>query len=256
MKRGWLTAMLGLMAFTMAEARAGSVFLESGGQVVGEAEHFMGRAEYEGQWDGLRQWLVVPDESSGLGVFQNARGGEYIQALPDRGPIDFRYTPTVDYRVRITTPGEYQLHLRWDGLNKGSDSIYAGIVEQITDWRSGSVRDWYQTSFDPTPGTDADFSTFPWDGFGGKGTNNYDASPKVPMTWNLAAGDYTLRLRMREDGVAIDTWILQLSGMPAPTGWGPAESAIVPLPAALPGALGLLGLIGLTRWFRSRGRER
>ena len=245
---GWVVMLVGLTLFGMVEARAGSVFLESGGQVVGEAEHFTARTDSP-----IREWRIVPNEDPGIGTFKNARGGQYIQALPDLAPINS--LPTVDYRVRITTPGEYQLYLRWDGRDINSDSLFAGIVEQIYDSTPGSVADWYELSHDPTPGSDADFATAAWDGFGGKGTNTYNALPKVAMTWSLGVGEWTLRLRMREDGSAVDTWILQLKDMAAPTGVGPAESAIVPLPSALPAGIALLGLGALARWCRRHGRH-
>jgi serine/threonine protein kinase len=64
-----------------------TVFLESEGRVVVEAENFTFRQPSGGNW------LVVPDEDSGKIAYLNFRGTGYIQALPDtqllldRGPI-------------------------------------------------------------------------------------------------------------------------------------------------------------------------
>ncbi|MEZ5305176.1 MAG: hypothetical protein R3F11_31710 [Verrucomicrobiales bacterium] len=40
------------------------------------------------------------------------------------------------------------------------------------------------------------------------------------MTWTLTPGIYNLRFSQREDGAAIDAWVLQLNSLPAPTGLG------------------------------------
>ncbi|MHC4706876.1 MAG: tetratricopeptide repeat protein [Planctomycetota bacterium] len=57
------------------------IFLESNGRVVVEAEHFVRRTAFGGNW------LVVPDEDPGDIGHLNFRGTGYIQALPDTSDV-------------------------------------------------------------------------------------------------------------------------------------------------------------------------
>lgn len=234
---------------------SGSYYQESGGVVVGEAEDFGSRASTGPVSWKLSTELVASDK------FQdpaNARGG-YIMAAPDgtgvNGTPPPSPNPTISYPINITTPGTYQLYVRWDSsvpttTDTGTaDSLFADIAE-IKDGTSGTnaVADWYEF----TQVTDRDFGTTPWSGTGGKEQNASTASA-TPATFNFTSGTYTLRFEPREDGVAVDSWILQLSTLPAPTGTGPAESAIVPEPASLGLLLAADGL--LVRRRRRSGRR-
>jgi len=54
----------------------------------------------------------------------------------------------------------------------------------------------------------------PWDGLGGAEVDNAAASPRTAAIWDFASpGVYTLRLGIREDGVAVDTFVLQLASL-------------------------------------------
>ncbi|MBW3539574.1 MAG: right-handed parallel beta-helix repeat-containing protein, partial [Planctomycetes bacterium] len=188
---------------SVALTTSGPVLLESGGVVVAEAEdHFTDRTTVNG-----RQWRVVPGEDPGDVAHANARGGAYLQVLPDSGggsstSPPFGTVPAVQYTVRIATPGQYQLFVRWDGHDGGSDSMYGSIVE-LRDGTGGQA-DWYRFSH----GGDANFDTIPWDGVGefegvSVGGNN------VPAAWNITEpGDYTLEFLPREDGVSLDAFVL------------------------------------------------
>ncbi len=57
------------------------IFLESNGRVVVEAEHFVHRTAFGGNW------LIVPDEDPGDIAHLNFRGTGYIQVMPDRSPV-------------------------------------------------------------------------------------------------------------------------------------------------------------------------
>ncbi len=207
-------------------------YIESGGVVVGEAEIYSNRAGA-----GPNQWLVVPGESSGAGpAVLNARGGAYIQALPDNNsPGSPLVAPSIDYVMDITTTGTYQLHLRWDGNGNRrgtSNSLFADIVE-LKDGPSGAIADWYEV----THAVDGDFATPNlWDGDGGREANQSNVNPiSQPMLWTInTPGFYTLRFSQREDGANVDAFAFQLSTLPAPAGVGPDVSQITGNDAAVP----------------------
>jgi len=63
---------------TESDRTAEGTFLESGGSVVGEAEHFSERSRGKDV-----AWRVVPEEDAGHVDYLNWRGDGYLQALPD-----------------------------------------------------------------------------------------------------------------------------------------------------------------------------
>ena len=83
--------------------------------VVVEAEHFDKRVADPA--DETHTWKIIPDEDAGTGDAANlhARGGKYIESLPDAGQnknADASVVgtePYVDYKVFIKTPGTYRL---------------------------------------------------------------------------------------------------------------------------------------------------
>ncbi|MFP4056036.1 MAG: PEP-CTERM sorting domain-containing protein [Candidatus Brocadiia bacterium] len=206
------------------------------GRLVMEGEHFSARQSV--MVGGTEQsWYVMPDEDfpgSGSLPFSNARGGQFIEALPDGlaggSPNE---APYADYRVRIETPGEYQLYVRWDSLGGGldgtSDSFYAGILE-LADGGGGAA-DWYRYN----KGGDRNFATDPWDDNGAPESTSGGGGDQ-PARWTFDyPGIYTIRISMREDGAGVDALILQLAGAAAPGGTGPAESgsfSVTPVLAA------------------------
>lgn len=127
----------------------------------------------------------------------------------------------LDYVVRVTTPGEYRLHVRAAGHDTGSDSFHAWI-EELCDGPGGNVADIYLYA----PRADADFGTGPW--LCWAVPESYGAYTRfTEAVWPIpTSGDYTIRLMVHEDGAAIDALALQRSNLPAPTGYGPGESAI------------------------------
>jgi hypothetical protein len=189
------------------------------GQIVGEGEVFMNRTD-----SGINGWRVVPDESAGAGTIINARNGAYVQSLPDNNsggsPTN---PPSIEYKIQIDTPGTYRLYTRWEGnvttsgTAGSSDSLFADIVE-IKDVGT----DWYEM----TQGLDGNFATSPWDGTGEAEANDAGAASN-PIVFNItSAGVYTLRFSQREDGSAVDAWVLQPQALAAPTGLGPAISGL------------------------------
>lgn len=185
------------------------VYVESGGFVGGEAEDF--HATNASMAD---TWTFVAADAPG--VITNARGAGYMRSLPDDNSTitSFSNGASLDYRIQINTPGTYRLWVRWDGTDNNSDSHFAGMLE-VADG-GGGVADWYELSGN----LDANFSTEPWDGLGGAEENQPTASQN-PILWTITTpGIYTLRFAVREDGSALDTWILQLASRPDPVGDG------------------------------------
>ena len=132
-----------------------------------------------------------------------------------------RYRPSVGYKLRIKTPGQYRLYVRWDGHDPQSDSVIAHIAE-LRDGPGGTQPD--VVVFQAGGGEDADFATQPWQE---KANIESQTGRARPVVWNIAnPGDYTLILRQLEDGAAVDAFVLQLTNLPPPQGDGPPESEI------------------------------
>lgn len=122
-----------------------------------------------------------------------------MQVLPDVGQNRNNegakaLGPTLDFKVQITTLGEYRLWLGSGSHDGGSDSLYAEIVELRSD-AGGPGPNWYRQA---PPIDDADFLTAPvidrWDGDGTPDAVNAGGG-EVPMTWNITkAGVYTVRI--------------------------------------------------------------
>ena len=196
------------------------LYLESGGRVVGEGEAFSNRVAVVPQGD---NWLVVPTEDPGVGGLSGARGGEFVQALPDGaggggGP---NVPPEIHYQMDITTPGTYQLYLRWaNNQNVGgggnSDSMFVDVME-IKDGGGGQA-DWYELV--------GNSGSFRWDA-GGQAEINSAGAANNPITWDIASpGIYTFRVTQREDGSAVDAFVFQRSDLPAPVDFGPPPSLV------------------------------
>jgi len=168
-------------------------FVETGGQVVIEAEHFattVARSSHS--------WTQAASSS--------ASGGQLMQATPNNGTtLDTGYvttSPELDYPITFSTTGTYQVWIRGIGLSANDDSIHAGI--------------------DGTGPATSDRIT----GFGtslGWSKNTID---NVVATINVTtAGTHTLNLWMREDGFQVDKILLTTSTSFTPSGAGPAESS-------------------------------
>jgi len=173
--------------------------------------------------------------------------GKVVQNIPDGGQnrnADASVVGTeiyIDYKVQINTPGEYQLYMRDVGWDGGADSFYVQIVEV-------SSPAWYRHSPDPNTtdfsllrNDNADANTaIGWNGYAAPEVNSGDGG-EVPAVWNIPrAGVYTIRISQREDGNALDAFILQRTNLPAPTDPGPPESPVV---GATPQPLSISALV-------------
>jgi hypothetical protein len=213
----------------------GSGVAVSNAMYIVEAEDFTSRSS-----PNAHSWVEVPTESPGFATFAGARGA-YLQALPDSGLIGtanlapgvspYPNSPIVSYAVHVTEPGVYRLFVRMDGFDGNSDSLYARILE-LSDGAGGSVADWYRY----TTGGDASFVTVPWQGSAGfertdaAGGAGAGQVPDVAATWFFpTSGTYTVQFAVREDGVALDAFVLQSNGLAAaPTGTGPLTTDATP----------------------------
>jgi len=188
-------------------------------QIVVEAENFTSRVS-----SSVNTWQIIPDERSGVVPRVGARDGKYLQTLPDSGGASGNpgtwVGATVTYSVFVPTSGQYRLYARWDGHDGASDSLYASILE-LRDGAGGQA-DWYRYSHS----ADANFTTIPWDGVGQfEGTST--SGSNVPTLWTFGTpGYYTVSFLMREDGSALDAFVLQPATMLAPVGYGPPASPV------------------------------
>jgi tetratricopeptide (TPR) repeat protein len=125
-----------------------------------------------------------------------------------------------DYEVRITQTGQYQLYVRSARHDRNSDWFYVWI-DELADGPGGTVADWYMYE---TPETYADFAK-PWRNEADFERANVKVRDEGPGVWQIAEpGDYTITFAPREDGVAIDAFVFQLTNLPAPDSDGPEES--------------------------------
>ena len=218
--------LLGFALISLSFNLKAATYREAAGRVVIEAEHFDSRTTNSAD----HAFLVVPTEDPGNpGGFINARGGLYLQVLPDSGAGPTTglggagIEPSANFKVHIDNPGYYQLYLRWGGWDGSSDSVYARVLG-ISDDVGGILPDWYR--YARTLNSANDFNGG-WHGLAGFERTDAGGGD-VPAVWYLAAaGDYTIQLSQREDGAAIDALIFQFSNLAAPDDPGPPESDIV-----------------------------
>jgi hypothetical protein len=206
---------------------------EENGRVTVEAEHYFSRTE-----NLSKLWTLQTDGVQETYDFSNVRNGNYLTLLPDSSSAShvratagtvllIDHDAYVDYKVRIATPGTYVLHLRATGRDNASDSFYAGIVE-LRDGDGGVnggnpeasediLADWYRYLGGAT-------ATFGWISMAEYESDDSSGSTNLPAWQITQPGTYTIRVNWREDGIALDALVLQLSSLAAPSGTGPAES--------------------------------
>jgi hypothetical protein len=168
-------------------------FLESGGQVVMEAENFSANTPRSG-----KSWQSVTTPAGSVGT-------SAMQGLPNTGSsfaTNFTGTsPQLSYPVQFATPGTYRVWLRGYGATTADDSAHVGLNGAFTassdamNYGGLNKWTWLNGTLDSAPAT----ITIP------------------------SAGTYTIDVWMREDGAIVDRVLLTTSTT-APTGNGPAES--------------------------------
>jgi len=170
-------------------------FIEQGGQVVMEAEHFTGEVSRGGKsW----QLQTTPSGYVGSGL---------MRLLPDgSGPLNNNYATNgaeLQFRIQFATPGTYHVWLRTNNEDNKDDSVHVGIDGQAV---STADKMTYET-----------FNAWAW--------FNTTMDGPVATLQVTSAGLHTVNVWMREDGFRLDRLLLTTNAAFVPTGNGPAESA-------------------------------
>ncbi len=173
----------------------------TGAQNLGafEAENFdMNTAQGTSFWALTSPALrPVPTGFSGVGV---------MEAQPNNGqnindPNILTTSPRLDYLVNFPTSGVYYVWVRAFGASGADDSVHIGL--------NGSISQ-FGTNMNNIPG-----GSYTWFNTVAVGA----ARVVVP-----SAGNHTLNIWMREDGVVLDRLLLTSDSAYVPTGNGPAEA--------------------------------
>jgi len=167
-------------------------FQEIGGQLVLEAEHFIGRTTRSGH-----SWLTQT-------VLSGYVGSGYLSAIPDTDVQftgDYTTSPEVQYTINVTTTGTYYVWLRGYAPNGAGDSVYLGL-----DGQPGATL----TGFSPR--------AWSW--------ANINSEGGLATLEITTPGVHRLYLWQREDGLRLDRIVLTTNSSYNPTGSGPPESEI------------------------------
>ncbi len=157
------------------------------------------------------RWFKVTSETGGAGSFTGATG-QYVQALRASDAtnaggksLTAPSNPSIEFDVNVTTAGNYLLDVRAAGLGTGSDSLWVEILGATSTAGAG-----------PRQLNTSRNGQFAW---------------IAASTWNLAAGQHTIRISMREAGAAVDAVRLVGDGTATP----PPEPPPSQPPTLVPG---------------------
>lgn len=153
---------------------------------------------------------IVNNSAAAGGKFVQAKVGTYGRPGPGS---DF-----AEYCVTVPAAGEYRIDATVWSPNSSDDSFYVTIDDSAPALWDMSRQ----------PG-------FVVDSVSNRGGDN-------PVTWNLTAGDHTIRFHHREDGAGIDKFTLVLAVPPTPTPIPPTPTPtpVPPTPTPTPGPSGLV----------------
>ncbi len=221
-------------------APADLVFAEQGGLVAVEAEHFVKQ-----ELTAKRAWHVftpaqrprVPPDTDGTHL-AGASGGAYLELLPDsRWTHDeklihgenFSNEPgrmaVLSYRVHFSTAGRYHFWVRVYSTGSEDNGLHVGLngnwPESGRRWQTIKKNAW---AWDSRQRTEEVHTGVPG--------QLYLDVPK--------AGEHTVQIAMREDGIEIDRWLMTTDRSYTPEGLGPpsrVKSGRLPAPLALPANL-------------------
>ncbi|MBN2533187.1 MAG: hypothetical protein JXB88_09865 [Spirochaetales bacterium] len=184
---------------------ADAVFVESGGIVVMEAEHYSTHVQGTGLAAGSswEETFSMPDSSN----------GDALKAVPNKG-INVQDTtdgPRLDYNVQFETTGTYYLWVRMWGPSAYDDSLHAGLDGEPASFGKSGLS----------------MTSFSW-----KWVNMAKTRVTVDVE---TAGLHTVHIWMREDGTRLDKILLTKDPGYIPWRQGPAESPLeAPSPTPTP----------------------
>ncbi|MDF1740835.1 MAG: filamentous hemagglutinin N-terminal domain-containing protein [Verrucomicrobiales bacterium] len=184
-------------------------------------------------------WIEVPNEgaSNPAGVYSNATDGDYLHLPNGAGGLAPLTGSAVTYELDITTAGTYRLLPRWVGYDGASDSVFFDVVE-LKDGAGGAIADYYEF----VQGGTGNFNSVPFTTVGGAEQSDGSASGHTAAIFDFnTTGTYTVRITPREDGVAVDSFVLQLTSLPS--AFGPEGPALT---RDAPGVGGVTGDISVT----------
>ena len=138
-------------------------------------------------------WWNVGSEASGVGSFTGGVG-EYLQSLTVAGQTDSNtnnhfgpFGPFVEYDVKTTSAGLYNLDVTAAGFTTNSNSIWVEVIGLGASIASAQGLTSIAGALLVTTPVGSPFTTL-------------DAG-----LWNLGVGDYRIRIYMRESGTAFDS---------------------------------------------------
>jgi arylsulfatase A-like enzyme len=166
-----------------------SGFLESGGHVVFEGEHYSANISRNSH-----TWVVSSDSTAVGGAYINTSNAGVLFIPPN--------SAETQYNIYFSTPGTYYVWLRGNAPNGTSNAIGVGI--------------------DGTPTTNpinfGKYNSWIW--------NNFDLKSSPVKVTVSSAGLHTFSIWERKDGTKLDRVMLTTSSS-VPSGNGPTESPIV-----------------------------
>ncbi|MEX2581322.1 MAG: hypothetical protein WD342_19855, partial [Verrucomicrobiales bacterium] len=195
-----------MIGHSLQDARGGfGGLLERDGLIVGEAEFFDSTDDWVIRQEGYfpAGWTgSAPPQSFLDNGFTGSRNGYFIDLPDGNGGGQASNNNFALYNFTTTTGGSYRLSTRWTGFNGNSDSLFADIVE-IKDGIGSGEADFYQFA-----GGGSNNGVFDWLSVATTEASTGGAGSDAPV-WNLDPNTtYTLRFNPREDGVAVDSWML------------------------------------------------
>ncbi|MDF1811863.1 MAG: choice-of-anchor Q domain-containing protein, partial [Verrucomicrobiales bacterium] len=203
--------------YTVTDSEGRIVYQPIDGALVGEAIDTSSRVG--------NGWSTIDEANAGQNVnsLTGSRTGTFLQVPDTTGGIlnpggsGLLGSPALEYQVEIQEAGTYTLHLRGAAFDLSSDSLYASIVNN-GDGLAGGTADWYQVGIPAS-------SDFTWVSTGRPEVTDGSGSA-TSLDFNLGVGIHTIYLSAREDGVALDSWMLRKSDStvtaPSGTDAGPA----------------------------------
>ncbi len=197
--------------YRVTDSQGEIIYQEIDGAFVGDAFDFSSNPN---------SWILRNEGNNNPQNLIGSRTGTFMQVQENSGGIqtpslaDPTGAPALTFQVEVKTAGEYQLFLRAASFDSSSDSVYVAIDGE-GDGLPGAIPDWYYMDV-ARPGGENRFS---WNGNGRlEGTG--PGGGQIPVTFDLEVGIHTLHISAREDGVALDAFVLRntTSTVTAPSG--------------------------------------